>query len=271
MSRETTLTPADAVAQAIRQPRHAGSPALVAFLTGGFPDLDTFVEHAVAVSQVADVLEIGVPFRDPMADGVTIQRASHTALDRGASLARILERLRSRRGELGCPLLLMSYLNPLLARGLERLHDEAQDCGIHGYIVPDLCLEESEQQVARCREVGLAFVQLAAPATPDARLARLCEASSGFVYAVTRNGTTGGTEAPVDPLPHLRRVKQHAGALPVCAGFGISSADDIAELHGVVDGAIVGSALIRAIEAGQDPAAFVRALRPATPAQETSR
>ncbi len=271
MTRPTTLTPAEAVSRAIRTPRHAGAPAVVAFLTGGFPDLDTFVEHAVAVSQVADVLEVGVPFRDPMADGVTIQRASHTALDRGASLARILERLRARRGELGCPLLLMSYLNPLLARGLERLHDEAFACGIHGFIVPDLCLEEAEEQVARCREAGLAFVQLAAPATPDARLARLCDASSGFVYAVTMNGTTGGAHAPADPLPHLRRVKRHAGALPVCAGFGISTADDIAGLQGVVDGAIVGSALIRAIEAGQDPADFVRALRPAASRQETSR
>lgn len=258
---DTTLHGATAVAAAIRDPRVPGHPALVAFLTGGFPDLDAFTAHAVAVSQVADVLEIGVPFRDPMADGVTIQAASHTALDRGASLTRILERLTARRADLGCPLLLMSYLNPLLAFGLERLADLAPEAGVCGFIVPDLPLDESEGLHGICAARGLAHVQLATPATTDERLAKLCERSSGFVYAVTVNGTTGGgaTADRDAAMAHLRRVKT-AASIPVCAGFGIKTAADVQALTGVVDGAIVGSALIAAIERGEDPATFIQNL-----------
>ena len=270
---DTRLHGAAAVEAAIRDPRVPGQPAIVAFLTGGFPALDAFTEHAGAVSQVADVLEIGVPFRDPMADGVTIQAASHTALDRGASLAGILERLTARRGDLGCPLLLMSYLNPLLAFGLERLAETAPAAGVAGFIVPDLPLDESTELNTLAMGHGLAHVQLATPATTDERLATLCTRSSGFVYAVTVNGTTGGGATPDRDAAtaHLRRVKATA-SIPVCAGFGIKTADDVAALTGVVDGAIVGSALIAAIERGEDPARFVQQLRgPTNPAPQTDR
>jgi tryptophan synthase alpha chain len=195
-----------------------------------------------------------------MADGVTIQRASLAALAQGVSLAWILEELSALRG-IRTPLLLMSYLNPLLAFGA-RLAASAAAAGVAGFIVPDLPLDESSELRAALDERQLALVQMVTPVTEAERLAQLCAGSEGFVYAVTMTGTTGRNVAvPAEVLEYLDRVRAIA-PLPVCAGFGIRSREQVERLRGHVDGVVVGSALVEVLERGEDPDAFLRALRP---------
>lgn len=254
------MSPRERITAAIRSAAASGEPALVAYLTAGFPARERFAEHVRALADAADVIEVGVPFTDPMADGVTIQRASLTALAQGASLTWILEELAAVRG-IQAPLLLMSYLNPLLAFGVSRLAESAAHAGVSGFIVPDLPLDESSELRAALGERELALVQMVTPVTEPRRLAELCAGSQGFVYAVTMTGTTGRNVAvPAEVLGYLDRVRA-ASALPVCAGFGIRSREQVERLRGHVDGVVVGSALVEVLERGEDPAAFLRALR----------
>ena len=255
------MSPREHVSAAIRTAAARGEPALVAYITAGFPSRERFRQHLRAVADAADVIEVGVPFTDPMADGVTIQRASLAALAQGASLAWILEELAALRG-IGPPLLLMSYLNPLLAFGIGRLAASAAASGVSGFIVPDLPLDESSELRAALDEGKLALVQMVTPVTGAERLAQLCAGSEGFVYAVTMTGTTGRNVAvPAEVLAYLDRVRAIA-ALPVCAGFGIRSREQVERLRGHVDGVVVGSALVEVLERGEDPGEFLRALRP---------
>jgi tryptophan synthase alpha chain len=255
------VSPREHVSAAIRAPAARGEPALVAYLTAGFPSRDRFREHLRALADAADVIEVGVPFTDPMADGVTIQRASLAALAQGVSLAWILEELAALRG-IGPPLLLMSYLNPLLAFGLGRLAASAAAAGVMGFIVPDLPLDESSELRAALDERQIALVQMVTPVTEPQRLTQLCTGSQGFVYAVTMTGTTGRTVAvPGEVLAYLDRVRAIA-SLPVCAGFGIRSREQVERLRGHVDGVVVGSALVEVLERGEDAGAFLRGLRP---------
>jgi tryptophan synthase alpha chain len=196
-----------------------------------------------------------------MADGMTIQRSSHVALQQGVSLDWILRTLGALQERPRAPLLLMSYLNPLLAYGLDRLPAAARDAGICGFIVPDLPFEESEEIRAALDSEGLALVQMVTPVTPADRLAMLCRAARGFVYAVTMTGTTGKSVAvPDDVLGYMDRVRA-VSPVPVCAGFGIRSAEQVERMTGHVDGVVVGSALVEVLERGDDPAAFLRGLR----------
>ena len=256
------MSPGERISQAIRAAAARGATALVAYLTAGFPQRATFRAHVRALSAAADVIEIGVPFTDPMADGVTIQRASSAALAQGVSLGWILSELEA-LGAVEAPLLLMSYLNPLLAFGIERLADCAACAQVAGCIVPDLPLDESAELRAALNARGLALVQLVTPVTSAQRLAQLCAASQGFLYAVTMTGTTGKNVAvPDEVLGYLDRVRS-ASPVPVCAGFGIRSHEQVARLTGHVDGVIVGSALVEVLERGEDAAAWLRALRTA--------
>ena len=255
------MSPRERIGAAIRAAAAQGTPALVAYLTAGFPQRAHFRGQLQALARSADVIEVGVPFTDPMADGVTIQRASLAALAQGASLSWILEELRG-LGELDKPLLLMSYLNPLLALGLERLAAEAARANVAGFIVPDLPLEESGALHAALAAHELALVQMVTPVTAAERLARLTSAGEGFVYAVTMTGTTGGQVAmPDEVLHYLDRVRA-ISPLPVCAGFGIRSREQVERLRGHVDGVVVGSALVEALERGEDPGEFLQGLRP---------
>jgi tryptophan synthase alpha chain len=254
------VSPRERIAGAIRTAAARGEPALVAYLTAGFPQRQRFREQVRALAVAADVVEIGVPFTDPMADGVTIQRASHAALAQGVTLGWILEELGA-LGGLPAPLLLMSYLNPLLALGLEPLAVATVGAGVSGFIVPDLPLDESGELRAALEPHGLALVQMVTPVTGAARLAALCAGSQGFVYAVTMTGTTGRNVAvPDEVLAYLDRVGA-AAALPVCAGFGIRSRAQVERLRGHVDGVVVGSALVEVLERGEDPAAWLAQLR----------
>jgi tryptophan synthase alpha chain len=254
------MSPREQVTAAIRAAVARGEPALVAYITAGFPSREGFREHVRTLAEAADVIEVGVPFTDPMADGVTIQRASLAALAQGVSLAWILEVIAALRG-IRTPLLLMSYLNPLLAFGVGRLAASAAAAGVAGFIVPDLPLDESSELHAALDERALALVQMVTPVTGPQRLARLCAASQGFVYAVTMTGTTGRNVAvPAEVLDYLDRVRV-AAPLPVCAGFGIRSREQVERLRGHVDGVVVGSALVEVLERGDDAGAFLRGLR----------
>ena len=255
------MQPRDRIRTALaRDARKGERPALVAYITAGFPEPSEFLQVLKSVSSASDAVEIGVPFSDPMADGVTIQRSSERAIEKGVSLTWILDELERRDFELTAPVLLMSYLNPLLAFGYAALARRAADVGVGGFIVPDLPYEERAPLAAALDALGLALVQMVTPATPPGRLRRLCAASQGFVYAVTRTGVTGDAALPPETAEYLSAVKA-ASPLPVCAGFGVRRADQVALLGKHADGVIVGSALVEVLERGADPAVFLRSLR----------
>jgi tryptophan synthase alpha chain len=255
------MTPSEAISAAIRASNDRGNPALVGYLTAGFPSRRQFKQSLAAVASVCDVVEIGVPFSDPMADGATVQRASFAALADGTTLPWILSELKSIVPRHTAPILLMSYLNPLLSFGLESLPREAAAAGVAGFIVPDLPFEESAELHGALDGEGLALVQMVTPVTPPDRLTMLCREAKGFVYAVTMTGTTGkSADVPADVLHYMDRVRRTA-SVPVCAGFGIRSREQVARFAPHVDGVVVGSALVEALEKGADVAAFLRSLR----------
>ncbi|HEU4617622.1 MAG TPA: tryptophan synthase subunit alpha [Gammaproteobacteria bacterium] len=256
--REERLEPREAVAAALRR---GDGPSIVAGLTAGYPDPDRFIETLDAIAGAADVVEICVPFSDPMADGITIQRSSRAAIERGVSLTWIFDELARRGPRAAAPLIFMSYLNPLLAFGYERLAERAAETGVGGFIVPDLPLEESGPLAAALDAAGLALVQLVTPATPAERLRRLCEASTGFVYAVTRTGITGAGQGLKDELAAYLDAVKSASSLPVCAGFGVRTPEHVELIGRHADGVIVASALVELLERGGDPAAFLVSLR----------
>jgi len=256
-----TMQPRDTISAAIRTAGAQGRPAVVGFMTAGFPDRAHFRSDLAAIASEADVVEIGIPFTDPMADGMTIQRASYAALQGGFTLPWLLQELATLQPRPQAPLLLMSYLNPLLAFGLDKLPETAAKAGVSGFIIPDLPFEESADVRAALDRVGLALVQMVTPVTPKPRLKLLCAASQGFVYAVTMTGTTGKAVAvPDDVLAYMDAVRA-VSPIPVCAGFGIRSAEQVRLMTGHVDGVVVGSALVEVLERREDPAAFLRGLR----------
>jgi tryptophan synthase alpha chain len=253
--------PRERIVEAIRSAARNGQPALVAYLTAGYPTREQFREHLKAIADEADVVEIGVPFTDPMADGVTVQRASEQALRNGVTLQWILEELRSAPA-LNAPLLLMSYMNPLLSFGLTKLATQAARSGVCGFIVPDLPFDESDEFRAALTPQALALVQMVTPVTTQERLVRVAAASQGFVYAVTMTGTTGQTTASAAPSAgYLERVRA-AASVPVCAGFGIRTREQIDALRGQVDGVVIGSALVEVLERGESPKVWLASLRP---------
>jgi len=252
------MTPSERISAAIREAR--GGTAIVAFVTAGYPLREKFREHLTQIGNEADVVEIGVPFTDPMADGMTIQRSSREALRQGFSLRWLLDELQAMQRP-KAPLVLMSYLNPLLAFGFEKLAAAAAKAGVCGFIIPDLPYDEGEDLRAALAPHGLAIIQMVTPVTLPERMTKLCAATQGFVYAVTMTGTTGRTAAvPGEVTRYLDSVTA-ASKLPVCAGFGIRSHEQVRQLQGHVAGVIVGSALVEVLESGQDPAVFLRSLR----------
>ena len=255
------MRPRDTISAAIKTATAEGRPALVGFLTAGFPSRRRFRENLEAVAAACDVVEIGVPFSDPMADGSTIQRASFIALADGVTLPWILEEILRMPRPRTTPILLMSYLNPLLSFGLDNLPRAASQAGVAGFIVPDLPYEESGDLKTALDREGLALVQMVTPVTPAPRLEMLCRAAQGFVYAVTMTGTTGkSAEVPEEVLDYMDRVKRFS-QVPVCAGFGIRSHAQVARFAPHVDGVVVGSALVETLERGEDVQAFLVSLR----------
>lgn len=252
------MQPHERVTAAIRAAQDEGRTALVPFLTAGYPDPARFVDTLRELAPVADVIEIGVPFSDPMADGMTIQRSSFAAIKNGVSLRWIFDELE--KAEPGAPLVLMSYINPLLAFGFARLARRAAATGVCAFIVPDLPFEESAELREVLEAEGLGLIQLVTPATPPARLEKLVGASKGFVYAVTVTGITGGAGGlPGNLAAYLDSVSA-VSPLPVCAGFGIRTAADVRDVGRHAAGAIVGSALVEVLERGEDASQYLREL-----------
>lgn len=254
------MKPSERLADAVRAASTRGEPAIVAFMTAGFPRKEQFREHLLMVASESDVVEIGVPFTDPMADGMTIQRSSQAALKQGVSLKWILSELGSMQRP-AAPLVLMSYLNPLLQYGYAALAADAAAAGVCGFIVPDLPFDEGDELRTALAAEGVALVQMVTPVTTPARLQQVCAASEGFVYAVTMTGTTGKNVAVPDTVIDYLKSVTAISPVPVCAGFGIRSHEQVEKLRGHVAGVVVGSALVEVLERGEDPRPWLRALR----------
>ncbi len=225
-----------------------GRKALITFITAGDPDLDATCDLVdTLVEAGADIVELGVPFSDPLADGPTIQAASLRALAQGTTLKKIIATVKRIRSRTEVPLVLMTYYNPLYHYGLKELVRDAVDAGVDGLIVPDLPLEESAE-LRRLAAEKLAVIPLAAPTTPEARLSKIVAAGRGFLYYVTVTGITGTRTSLPKELSHsLDRVKKIAGELPLAAGFGISTPEQACTVGGHTDAIIVGSALVEII------------------------
>ena len=225
-------------------------PALVVYVTCGDPDLETTHEIVLAAIEAgADVIELGVPFSDPLADGPVIQRASERALKHGTCLAQVLTlaaEIRQQAQSTG--LILFSYLNPILRMGLEKFSKVARAAGVDGALVTDLPVEEAGEYLRVMKEHDLSSVFLAAPTSPDERLRRIAAASEGFVYAVSRTGVTGQRQQLAEDARKLVKRLRRVTRLPIAVGFGISAPDQFAEVAEFADAVVVGSAIVQTIE-----------------------
>ena len=226
-----------------------GEMGLVAFLTAGDPSLEATESFVLAMDAAgADVIELGVPFSDPVADGPAIQRSSERALRAGASLSGVLDLIVSIRRKSDVPLVLFSYYNPVLQMGLETFALRASASGADGVLITDLTPEEAGEYRRSVQARGLDTIFLAAPTSTGERLARIAEVSSGFLYVISRTGVTGARESLPEDLPGLIRRVRGATRLPIAVGFGISLPGQVSVLGGLADAAVVGSALVQEIE-----------------------
>ena len=233
---------------------------LVAYMMGGHPNRKRSIEvgKKLAASGVA-ALEIGIPHSDPLADGPVIQRAGQVALEHGMTVQGCLEVAAAIATE-GTPIVLMTYINPILAYDARKFAAEAAQAGVAGVIVPDLPVEESEPVAGWLRSASLDTVFMVSPTTSSHRVQSICEHSSGFVYCVTVTGITGARKEMPDGMKELiQRVRSHT-ELPVAAGFGISRPEHMKALRGIADAAVVGSAIVAEIDRGKDPVPLVKEL-----------
>lgn len=241
--------------------RSSGELGIVAYITAGDPTLDATLKFVLALDEAGtDVIELGVPFSDPLADGPTIQRASERALKAGTSLAGVLELVRRVRQSSQVPLVLFSYYNPILQMGLEKFASAAASAGADGVLATDLTPEESEDYRRILAAHHLDTIFLGAPTSTDERLAKIAACSSGFLYLISRTGVTGAKDALPDDLPALLRRTRRATQLPIAVGFGISLPGHVSVLGGLADAVVVGSALVSEIENAKSVEAAATAL-----------
>src|SRR3981189_2637385 len=229
--------------------RASGELGLVAYITAGDPSLDATLEFVLALAEAgADIIELGVPFSDPLADGPTIQRASERALKSGATLAGVIDLVRRIRQTSQVPLVLFSYYNPILQMGLEKFARAASEAGADGVLATDLTPEESTDYRRILAVHHLDTIFLGAPTSTDERLTKIAAVSSGFLYLISRTGVTGAKDVLPDDLPSLLRRARNVTQLPIAVGFGISLPGHVSVLGGLADAAVVGSALVSEIE-----------------------
>jgi len=226
--------------------------ALITYVCAGDPSLEATAKIVPLLEKAgADLIELGIPFSDPIADGPTIQAASQRALASGTTAGRVLDLVQTvRRAGVRAPLLLMTYLNPVLSFGLDRFCDRAADCGVDGLLVPDLPFDEQGPVSAAAKRRQLALVLFAAPTTQAERLARIGQATDGFLYFLSLTGVTGSRAALPDELPAQLAAAKAASRAPVAVGFGISTPEQARALGGHADGIVVGSALVSALHGG---------------------
>jgi tryptophan synthase alpha chain len=228
-----------------------GRKGFIPFITAGDPDLPTSLAISLKLAERAQIIELGVPFSDPMADGPVIQRSSERAVSRGVTLANVLELALQIRQSTDVPLVLFSYFNPVLSYGLELFARAAAGAGIDGVLITDVVGREADVVSHALAAYDIDLISLVAPTTTDARLPHICKNARGFIYAVARNGTTGQQESSAPSSEALvARVRKYTN-LPVCVGFGISSRGQIADVWKYADSAVVGSAIVAEIERGR--------------------
>ena len=229
--------------------RDSGELGIVAYITAGDPSLDATLKFVLALAEAgADVIELGVPFSDPLADGPTIQRASERALKSGTTLGSILSVIHNIRTQSEIPLVLFSYYNPILQMGLERFASFAAGAGVDGVLITDLTPEESDDYRRILTAHNLDTIFLGAPTSTDERLTKIAAVSTGFLYLISRTGVTGAKDALPDDLPALLRRARAVTQLPIAVGFGISLPGHVSVLGGLADAAVVGSALVSEVE-----------------------
>jgi tryptophan synthase alpha chain len=240
--------------------------ALVCFLTAGFPQLDSTVPLVHTLEQGgADIIEIGMPFSDPLAEGPVIQESSLVALNNGVTLDLILEQVKEIRKRSQIPLILMGYLNPILTYGAEKFFSAAAASGVDGLILPELPLEESNRFRTLMEHHGLAAILLVAPTTPKDRIRNIDAASEGFLYCVSMTGVTGATNT-TDTVQHIRLVKSCAKKNPVLVGFGIKTPEDAKQMSLLADGVIIGSRIVQILQQTQGEAqllAYIQSIKQA--------
>ena len=234
--------------------------AFIPYLTAGFPNDEKFLSAAGELLEVADLLEVGLPYSDPLGDGPTIQRSSQSALQAGVTPARTLELVAKLRAETDKPLLVMTYYNPIYTfpGGEGEFVRALRGAGADGVILPDLPPEEAEGLIPVAREVGLDTIFLVAPTSTQARLRKVTSACRGFVYAVSVTGVTGARDAVGEEVPGLVRRIREVSDLPVAVGFGVSGAATARPVAEAADGVVVGSAIVRLLEEGESPAGLGR-------------
>lgn len=229
--------------------RETGELGIIPYITAGDPNFDATLQYVLALAEAgADVIELGVPFSDPLADGPTIQRASERALKAGATLAGVLDLVRRVRKSSQVPLVLFSYYNPIFQMGLEKFARAASEAGADGVLVTDMTPEESGEYRSVLSAKNLDTIFLAAPTSDDERMAKISSCSTGFLYLISRTGVTGAKDTLPDDLPALlRRARAHT-KLPIAVGFGISLPGHVSVLGGLADAAVIGSSLVSEIE-----------------------
>ncbi|HEX7330458.1 MAG TPA: tryptophan synthase subunit alpha [Pyrinomonadaceae bacterium] len=236
------------IADVFKSLKQQGKKGFIPYITAGDPDLATTEELLVTLSQSATLIELGVPFSDPMADGPVIQRASERALKHNFSLQELLDTAARARKRTGVPIILFSYYNPLLQFGLKRVAQAAKDAGIDGVLVTDLTPEESGEFEAELRVHGLDMIFLIAPTSTDERLKLVAERASGFIYAVSRAGVTGTRDSVSAEAENLVSRMRQFSDLPIAVGFGISNAEQVADVQRYADAVVVGSAIVAEME-----------------------
>jgi tryptophan synthase alpha chain len=244
-----------------------GRKALIGYLTAGFPNKES-LSRLVPLLEAAglDILELGIPFSDPIADGPTIQRSSQVALEKGSTLPWVLDEVATLRSLVRLPLVFMSYCNPILAMGAEKFFKRARQSGVDGLIVPDLIPEESKLFDAAAQKEGIHLIYMVAPTNDRARIQFIASKTRGFLYAVSLTGVTGARTALSHELPQFLKTTRQVSNVPLAVGFGLSTPAQVKEVAQHADGVIVGSALIKQVEKSensgyQDAAGFVRSLR----------